>query len=133
MKTDSGRLLHLTFTLRHNETLRVDLNDDGNSEAVAPLLKSSSAGCGCDKVGLVFLNETGQEQDPPADIRPQLKTLNDELECGEKLDLVAKNGQYFVVKRSKSLMRTIYPLTGKAHTPPSCMLVNSSPLTLKPQ
>jgi hypothetical protein len=121
------------FTYSRDKIIAADLSGDGTVDAVAPLRITSSAGCGCDRNGLVFLDGAGKRQDAPADVLPQITALNDGLECGETLDLVSKDYQYFIVKRSGALLRTIYPLTGKANTPPSCMLVNSSPLTLRPQ
>lgn len=122
------------YSIDLNRKVSLDLNKDGKKEIVVPGEGSSTGGCGCNLKGITLLNEKNEPLPPDDDFSKQLASFTQTLGCGDELDIVERNGWYFLEKRTRIGTRELFSFSYSSgiSTVPKCTYVNVAQLPWYP-
>lgn len=120
-------------TYEPSRMVTLDLDGNGMAENLAPLQFASGAGCGCDYYSIEMLDEERQPLNQKEGFLHSLDTFLKNLRCGEWVDIILLNGEYYLDKRTgnkhvRTQTREIYPLTGARAFQQICSYVNEAPV-----
>ncbi|MBI1275172.1 hypothetical protein GC177_04285 [bacterium] len=115
-------------------TYNADLNravdlDIGGGIRVAKGSADSGAGCGCSINTINLLDKENREAIPANDFQKQLANLLSSANCGDHLDILTAEGQYYLErKKNRGAIRELFPLSGDKPFKTVCSYINNATL-----